>query len=171
MNLQPTLEGQILILRPLKESDFEELYLAASDPKTWEQHPHSNRYQRPIFEGYFKSGMESGGALVAIEKKSGKIIGCSRYYELNEPNSVAIGYTFLHHNYWGGLYNKEFKALMLDHAFKSVKDVHFHIHVNNLRSQKGTEKIGAVRVAELPNWGGVQPPSPHYLYKISRPQS
>ena len=45
INIQPTLENEIVILFPLQEQDFEELYLAASDPKIWGQHPNKARYR------------------------------------------------------------------------------------------------------------------------------
>ena len=36
MNLQPTLENDLVILRPLRESDFEALYEVAKDPLIWD---------------------------------------------------------------------------------------------------------------------------------------
>ena len=39
INIQPHLENDLIRLEPLKSSDFEEVYAAASDPKIWEQHP------------------------------------------------------------------------------------------------------------------------------------
>ncbi len=35
----PTLETSHFTLRPLKAEDYDALYLAAADPKIWEQHP------------------------------------------------------------------------------------------------------------------------------------
>jgi N-acetyltransferase len=56
---------------------------------------------------------------------------------------VEIGFTFLEREFWGGLYNRELKSLMLDHAFRFVDRVVFVVGENNLRSQKALEKIGA----------------------------
>jgi N-acetyltransferase len=36
-DLQPTLTGDLLVLRPLQASDLEDLYKAASDPLIWDQ--------------------------------------------------------------------------------------------------------------------------------------
>src|SRR6516164_2468770 len=47
--LQPTLTGELLELRPLRRDDFDALYAAASDPLIWEQHPESDRYTRDGF--------------------------------------------------------------------------------------------------------------------------
>ena len=48
-DLQPTLEGERVIIRPVAASDWESMYAAASDPKIWEQHPASDRYTEAAF--------------------------------------------------------------------------------------------------------------------------
>lgn len=144
-NLQPTLRGQSLLLRPLVESDFGALYAVASDPLIWEQHPQSTRWQRPVFERFFALAMESRGALVALGRESGAVIGSSRYYDWDPvKKEVAIGFTFLARSQWGGTANREMKRLMLDHAFQWADKVWLHIGKDNLRSRKAAEKIGAV---------------------------
>jgi len=145
-NFKPVLMGPNLSLRPLVADDFEELYLAASDPKIWEQHPEPTRYQRDVFEhSFFKGALASGSAFVAIDNAAKRIIGSSRYYEWNKENAeVAIGFTFLACNYWGGTTNTEMKKLMLDHAFQWAEIVWLHIGIDNWRSRKAAEKIGAV---------------------------
>ncbi len=146
---QPRLSDDTLLLRPLAEADFEGLYLAASAPATWAGHPKHDRWQRDVFEDYFASLLDSGGCLVAIDSKpvdepDPRIIGCSRYYSApDQLNSVAIGFTFLDHHYWGGMWNRKMKALMLEHAFSAVDEVWLHIAPSNLRSQRAAEKIGA----------------------------
>jgi N-acetyltransferase len=142
--LQPTLTGKLIELRPLNTADFAELFAAASDPLIWEQHPENTRYKREVFQTYFDGGMQSGGAFVVVDRKTGKIIGSSRYCDLKSDESqVEVGYTFLQRAYWGGEYNREMKQLMLDHAFKFVERVVFVVGDTNWRSQKALEKIGA----------------------------
>jgi N-acetyltransferase len=143
-DLQPTLRGKLLELRPLKRDDFDALFAAASDPLIWEQHPENTRYKKEVFQTYFDGGMESGGAFVVIDRKTGKIIGSSRYCDLKaEEKQIEVGYTFLERAYWGGEYNREMKRLMLDHAFQFVERVVFVAGDKNFRSQKALEKIGA----------------------------
>jgi len=43
INIQPTLENENVILHPLQDKDFDDLYAVASDPKIWEQHPNKDR--------------------------------------------------------------------------------------------------------------------------------
>ena len=149
-DLQPTLTGTLIELRPLTSGDFDELYRAASDPLIWEQHPERSRYQPEVFARYLESAMESKGALVVIDRKSGRIIGSSRYWNLDEAQSeVEIGWTFLERAYWGGEYNGELKRLMLEHAFRFVERVVFVIGEENRRSQKAVEKIGGTLLRKV----------------------
>ena len=141
--LQPILENDSILLRPLRASDFENLYAVASDPLIWEQHPSKNRYQLEIFQALFEDSLASNGALVIIDKSNNKIIGSSRYYEADfAKESVVIGYTFLSRDYWGGYFNRLVKDLMINHAFQYFSRILFHVDSHNIRSQKAMEKIG-----------------------------
>jgi RimJ/RimL family protein N-acetyltransferase len=143
---QPTLVGEIIELRPLRADDYQALFRVAADPLIWEQHPERNRYEEATFRAFFDEALASGGALVAIDRADGRIIGSSRYHGYDPAGSVVeIGWTFLARAYWGGRYNGEMKRLMLEHAFRYVKRVIFVIGPHNFRSQRAVEKIGGVR--------------------------
>jgi RimJ/RimL family protein N-acetyltransferase len=145
---QPLLRGDLVELRPLLPADFDTLFAVAADPLIWEQHPSSDRYQEEPFKLFFREALESGGALVAIDRRDGRIIGSSRFHGYDaERSEVEIGWTFLARSHWGGRYNGEMKRLMLDHAFRFVDRVIFIVGVGNLRSQRAVEKIGAVRTS------------------------
>ena len=146
-DLQPTLRGALLELRPLRPDDFDELYAVASDPLIWEQHPASDRYTPEVFREFFREALESGGAFAAIDRATGRIIGSSRYFGYDEgAGEIEIGWTFLARAYWGRGYNREMKELMLRHAFRFVARVIFLVGPGNVRSQRAMEKIGGVRV-------------------------
>ena len=166
--LQPTLTGSLLELRPLTPADFNALFIAAGDPLIWEQHPQRDRYKREIFQKYFDSAMESKGALAAIDRKTSRIIGSSRYHNLQPQREVEIGWTFLERAYWGGTCNGELKALMVDHALRFVRRVVFVVGETNLRSQKALRKIGARTVGKTERslTGGI--PLPHLIFAIER---
>jgi RimJ/RimL family protein N-acetyltransferase len=156
-DLQPRLLGKLIEVRPLALEDFDALFAAAGDPLIWEQHPESDRYQREVFQRFFDGAIESKGAFAVVERESGRIIGSSRYCNLNPAEcEVEIGFTFLERAFWGGAYNRELKALMLEHAFRFVERVVFVVGENNLRSQKALEKIGArfLKKAEARTPGG-----------------
>jgi len=146
-NFQPILHGKLLSLKPLRPDNFQKLYAVASDPLIWEQHPNSDRYQEEVFKEFFREGIESGGALIAIDAKDGSVIGSSRFHGYDEEkNEIEIGWTFLARSHWGGKYNGEMKQLMLQHAFQFVENVIFAIGPRNWRSRKAVEKIGGIHV-------------------------
>jgi N-acetyltransferase len=149
-DLQPIdLENEKVKLVPLSENDFERLYEVASDPLIWEQHPNRNRYQKEVFETYFKGAMESGGAFLILNAATCEPIGCSRFYDLDEhAKTVTIGYTFYGRNCWGKGFNPSAKSLMLAHAFNFSDSVIFHVGAKNIRSQKAMEAIGAQKIRE-----------------------
>src|ERR1700704_948666 len=100
-DLQPTLTGTLIELRPLTREDFDNLFAAARDPLIWAQHPESDRYTREVFQRYFDGAIESKGAFAIIEKKSGRMIGSSRYCNLDPAaDEVEIGWTFLERKFW-----------------------------------------------------------------------
>jgi N-acetyltransferase len=146
-DLQPVLRGKHLELKPLRIEHFSDLYAVAADPLIWEQHPSKDRYKAEVFTTFFQSALASGGALIAIDTKDGKPIGSSRFYGYDELRAeIEIGWTFLARSHWGGSFNREMKQLMLQHAFRFVDSVIFLVGLQNVRSQKALEKIGAVRV-------------------------
>ena len=144
---QPVLHGELLELRPLRPEDFDALFAVASDPLIWEQHPSRERYQEEQFRTFFREALDSGGALVALDTRDGRVIGSSQFHGYDaERSEVEIGWTFLARSHWGGRYNGEMKRLMLDHAFRFVDRVVFLVGPQNHRSQRAVEKIGGVRV-------------------------
>ncbi|MDG1432150.1 MAG: GNAT family N-acetyltransferase [Paracoccaceae bacterium] len=143
-NQNPSLIGENLRLDPIKEADREGLFTQASDPEVWAQHPSNDRYQRGVFDPYFDFLLAAGGTLVAREKVTGGIIGCSRFYDVPEhPGEWGIGFTFLGKPNWGGVWNREMKHLMVQHILASEDRVWFHIGHDNKRSQIATTRLGA----------------------------
>ncbi|HEX8845807.1 MAG TPA: GNAT family N-acetyltransferase [Pyrinomonadaceae bacterium] len=164
-DLQPVLEGELLLLRPLRPEDFQDLYGVASDPLIWEQHPVRDRYKEEVFTEFFREALESGGALVAVDSETGQIIGSSRFHAYDEERSeIEIGWTFLARSHWGGRYNGEMKRLMLRHAFRFVESIIFLVGTGNLRSQRAVEKIGGARVGSKRDAGGRD----SFVYQITR---
>lgn len=171
MDRQPVLEGERLLLRPLRPDDWDALYAVASDPLVWVLHPANDRWKEDVFRTYFADALAQGGALAVVDKHSGAIIGSSRMqaYDPAGDGSVEIGWTFLARSHWGGGTNREMKRLMLGHALQYVGRVDFRVGENNLRSRRAMEKIGG-RLSERD--GGViqtaSGPAQHVVYEITR---
>jgi RimJ/RimL family protein N-acetyltransferase len=164
-DLQPTLKGKLLQLRPLRPDDYHDLYAVASDPLIWEQHPAKDRCEEEGFKEFFRKALDSGGALVAIDNKDGRMIGSSRFYGYDEAKSeIEIGWTFLARSHWGGVYNRELKMLMLRHAVTFVDRAVFLIDPHNFRSQRAVQKIGGIRAGSRLNAEGRN----SFVYEITR---
>ena len=158
IDLQPSLRGRLIELRPLRPDDFEALFEAANDPLIWQQHPEPDRYKREVFQKFLDGAVECKGALTVVDQASGRIIGSSRYWGYDAAKrEIEIGWTFLERAYWGGSYNAELKSLMLQHVFQFVDRVIFRVGENNLRSQKALAKIGARLLARLEPGSGASP--------------
>lgn len=146
---QPVLTDGAVALRPLAASDFDALAEAAADPGIWAGHPEPARGARENFRAYFDFLIQAGGTLIITEAATGRVIGCSRYYEPpDRPGGVGIGFTFLTRDHWGGATNRAVKALMLAHAWAEVDEVWFHIAPANYRSQTATLRLGARHVGD-----------------------
>lgn len=170
LDLQPTLENPAVLLKPLNPEDFEALYLTASDPKIWEQHPNKDRWQRDVFLKFFQGAMESNGAFLIIDKATGGIAGSTRFYDYNETEkSILIGYTFYAVKFWGTGLNPAVKNLMMNYIFPFVDKVHFHIGATNFRSQIAIQRLGAVKIGEetVAYYGEL--PKLNFVYEIVKP--
>ncbi len=172
-DLQPTLKGEKLILRPLVQDDWNAMYAVASDPLLWEVHPAFDRYQEPVFRIYFAGAMASRGALAVIDRATGEIVGGSRYANyVAALNEIEIGWTFLARSHWGGAYNREMKSLMLTHAFRFFDSIRFNIGTINARSRRAVEKIGARYDGEyVPEAINGVLAIPHAIYRLSREEA
>lgn len=166
---QPVLEGALVRLRPMTAEDREALFAVASDKLIWEVHPAHDRWKRDVFDAFFDAGLASGGALVIEDRATGAVIGSSRYDgHDHRADEIEIGWTYIARAYWGGVYNREIKRLMLDHIHRFVRTATFMVGEDNIRSRKAMVKIGgALRpgTVERTMAGEVKP---HVIYEIHR---
>jgi RimJ/RimL family protein N-acetyltransferase len=147
VNLQPTLGGESLLLRPLCAEDRAALYAVAADRELWALHPAHDRWQRPVFDAMFDDALANGGALAVLDRSTGIIIGSSQFRpSARFPGAIEIGWTFLARAYWGGETNRELKRLMLGHALAAVERAVFRVGAENWRSRRAMEKISGVRL-------------------------
>ena len=169
-DFDPVLLGATLRVRPINADEFEALYAVASDPLLWEQHPARRRFERPVFEQWFADALVQH-ALVVEELTTRRVIGSSRYYHWDSAlREVAIGFTFIGRDHWGGTTNAELKRVMLDLAFRYADTVWFHVAPENMRSRKAVEKIGGTysHTAVLAINGGAA--GEHVFYRIDAPE-
>jgi len=153
-----TLTGQNVILEPLSVEHEEGLVAAIKDGELW------NLWFTTIpspdkAEGYIKRAMdmrENAGAMPFIvrERTSNKIIGCTRYFNVDEENHrLEIGYTWYSESYQRTGVNTECKYLLLSHAFEELDAiaVEFRTHWHNHRSRVAIARLGAKQDGVLRN--------------------
>jgi RimJ/RimL family protein N-acetyltransferase len=168
-NIQSILENDKVILYPLEEKDFEDLYAAAADPKIWEQHPNKDRWKKEIFKTFFDGAIQSKGAFKVVDKTNRNVIGSTRFYDYNEPEkSILIGYTFYSTKYWGKGINLSVKRTMLNYIFKFVSKVYFHIGAENIRSQIAISRLGTTKIGEQEVTYFGEQPKLNFMYSLTK---
>lgn len=146
------LSNELITLQPLTREDHDRLFLVASDPEIWKQHPDANRYQPEGFREYFDKLIQTDEPYLILKNEDNTLIGATSFYEKDNLNkSIAIGYTFLSTECWGGKYNASLKNLMIDSAFSAYNKIIFHVREQNKRSQAALLKIGAIKEKEYPS--------------------
>ncbi len=172
MDRQPILQDDSVILTPLRQDEFEELLLVASDPLIWAQHPNPDRWKREVFCTYFDGALASGGAFMIRNKRHGAAIGSTRFYDHDaDTDEVKIGYTFFSRSEWGNGTNQRVKRLMLDHAFQHVKQVIFHVGAQNMRSRIAMQRLGAELIGEEEVAYFGELPKKNVVFRITAPGS
>lgn len=144
------LQGEIVILAPLDEKYFDEISNTSQDEKIWTYMPVKGTDKGKIIsileEAIGKRVQHEQYPFVVIEKKTKKIIGCTRYLQINqEHRNLEIGYTWYLPEYWGKGYNEECKLLLLTHCFDVLKTIRVQLIAwdKNMRSRRAIERIGA----------------------------
>ena len=171
INFHPILKNNLVTATPLQQADFDRLFVAASDPLIWEQHPNKNRWQREVFENYFEGAIKSGGAFLVTDTQTNEVIGSSRYSDyVAATNTVSIGYTFFVRSHWGTGHNYALKQLMLQYIFEFVDTVKFYIGAINKRSQISLERFGAIKTGEEETAYYGEPAKLDYVYCITKEQ-
>ena len=171
MDRQPVLNGERLVLRPLEQGDWGALYAVASDPNLWALHPSHDRWQEPVFRAFFEDALAKGGALAIVDKSAGDVIGSSRfqYCDLEgEQGALEIGWSFIRRDLWGQGYNREFKALMLEYAFRHVDRVVFRVGAENVISRRAMANIGGRLTGQTFVEERAGRPVEHVVYEITR---
>lgn len=144
---RPTLQNDLVRVRPLVPADREPLYLIARDRLLWEQHQCPDRHERHVFDKFFDDGVLSMKAFTIEDRASGRVIGSTRIRELTD-GVTEIGWTYLDRSLWGTDYNKSMKDLLIGYIFEQGKDVLFYVNQCNVRSQKAVGKLGAKQILD-----------------------
>lgn len=157
MKIEPiTLEGEFVRLEPLRFEHWESLYEAGSDKSLW-------RWTAAVVASagdmrrYVETALDEQGRgvslpFVTIEKSSNKIVGSTRFGNIDAKNRRAeIGWTWINPRWQRSYVNTEAKLLMLEHAFEIWKCVRVELKTDalNEKSRRAILRIGATEEGVL----------------------
>ena len=153
-----TLTGSKVILEPLSLEHLDGLISAVKDGELWKLWFTSIPAPEKAGE-YIKTALdmrENAGAMpfVVRDRESNKIIGCTRYFNVDEVNQrLEIGYTWYSESYQRTAANTECKYLLLSHAFEKLDAiaVEFRTHWHNHKSRAAIARLGAKQDGVLRN--------------------
>ncbi|WP_414729476.1 GNAT family N-acetyltransferase [Zhongshania aliphaticivorans] len=152
------LDGPSVRLEPLSISHKQGLAEAIADGELWRifvtKVPHPDDLDEFIGNAYY--ALEEGDGLVfaIVDKRSGKVVGSSRYMRASPPNKrVEIGFSFIAKSHQKTHINTESKLLMLEHAFENLKvnRVEFVTDFLNQNSRNAILRLGAKQEGILRN--------------------
>lgn len=144
------LEDERGLLRPLAESDFENLLsYSLHEPEIW-----TYSLVQPIGEEalrtYIAKAVQARKAkkeypFIVFDKQTGTYAGSTRFYEIDLANpSLHLGYTWYGKQFHGTGLNRHCKFLLLQFAFESIgiERVEFQADARNARSIAAMKSIG-----------------------------
>ena len=153
-----TLTGSKVILEPLALEHADGMSAAVKDGELWNLWFTSVPSPDKV-DGYIQTALdmcEHAGAMPFIvrERESNKIIGCTRYFNVDEINQrLEIGYTWYSESYQRTAVNTECKYLLLSHAFEKLNAiaVELRTHWHNHKSRAAIARLGAKQDGVLRN--------------------
>jgi N-acetyltransferase len=151
------LENDVVLLRPLVESDYEHLLpFAINEPEIWKFSlvPASGE---DGLKNYIATAIEARAkgteyAFIVFDKRTQQYAGSTRFYDLQLHNqSVQLGYTWYGSAFQGTGLNKNCKLLLLQFAFEEIglERVEFRAANENERSKAAMRSIGCVEEGVL----------------------
>lgn len=153
-----TLTGRFATLQPLAQKHLIGLQEAAADGELWKLFftsvPHPEHMQDWLDAALALQGKNEALPFVVFENFSGKIVGATRYCNIDAPSRrLEIGYTWYAKSVQRTAINTESKFLLLRHAFKELNciAVEFRTDFLNHTSQRAIERLGAKRDGLLRN--------------------
>ena len=146
------LEGRLVRLEPLRVDHFPALAEVALDSEIW-RWTRTRVTSEADLRAWMDEALEQavlGKALpwVTMSRASGKIIGSTRYMDIDARNrGLEIGGTWIAPAWQRSGINVEAKYLQLGHAFETLGAIRvaFKTHHKNVKSQTAIAALGATQ--------------------------
>lgn len=165
MSTMPPLErvtftGNHVHLEPLALAQAEALAAISNDPDLWQYMSSVNLGTPEAMHAWVTANATQpdrgeGLPFVMIDLQSGRVAGSTSLYDVNHRHQRAeLGLTWLGKEFQRTALNTEAKLLLLTHAFDTLnfRRVHLKANVQNERSRRAIERIGAQFEGVLRNY-------------------
>ncbi len=144
------LEDKRVILRPLENTDFENLLrFSLTEPELW-QYSLIQASNEHGLKKYLNQAVDAREAkkeypFIVFDKLTKDYAGCTRFYDIQLANRcLQLGYTWYGKQFQGTGLNKHCKFLLLEYAFEKMgmERVEFRADSENKRSIAAMKSIG-----------------------------
>ena len=83
------LETENFFLVQTMQSHFDGLYVVASNPMVWAQHPERDRWKEPVFLKFFQKALKNDlGCFTIMDKDKNSVVGSTRFYSFDPANKA-----------------------------------------------------------------------------------
>lgn len=145
-----TLEDERVLLRPLEDSDYENLLPFALNEKGLWFYSLVRAEGADGLRNYLNIALAEKAAgkefsFIVFDKKTNEYAGSTRFYDINLPfKTIQLGYTWYGRQFHGTGLNKHCKFLLLQFAFEQLglERVEFRADARNERSIAAMKSIG-----------------------------
>jgi N-acetyltransferase len=149
---QPILENERVLLRPIKEDDFEHLLpFSLNEPDTWKFGLITCAGEENL-RNYIHSAVKNMEekkeyVFIVFDKKANRYAGSTRFYDIQPDYSYTqLGYTWYGKEFQRTGLNRHCKLLLLTYVFEEwgLERLEFRAHAKNERSIEAMKAIGCV---------------------------
>lgn len=151
------LENDRVLLRPLEESDFENLvHFSVNEPELWEYSLQKGSGVEGL-KNYMQTAIvnrnkENSYPFIVFDKKNHSFAGSTRFYDVQLANkTLQLGFTWYGKKYQKTGLNQNCKFLLLEFAFEKMdmERVEFRADYENKNSIEAMKKIGCIEEGVL----------------------
>jgi RimJ/RimL family protein N-acetyltransferase len=148
----PILENERVLLRPIQESDFENLLpFSLHEPEIWFYGLVTAAGEENL-RNYLATAVKNRDEkkeypFIVFDKKANRYAGSTRFYDIQQPYlTTQLGYTWYGKDFQRTGLNRHCKLLLLTYVFEQwgLERCEFRADANNARSIAAMKAIGCV---------------------------
>lgn len=149
---QPILENERVLLRPIKEDDFEHLLpYSLNEPDIWKYGLITCAGEENL-RNYINAAVKNMEekkecVFIVFDKKANRYAGSTRFYDIQQQYSYTqLGYTWYGQEFQRTGLNRHCKLLILTYVFEEwgLERLEFRAHAKNEKSIQAMKDIGCV---------------------------